>query len=42
MKNEQLKQSALSSVEEHAALYCDLADRIWENPELSLKEFAAA
>ena len=40
--NQALKQAAVASVDTMAALYEDLADRIWENPELSLKEFKAA
>ena len=42
MKNEQLKKAAVAAVEEKADLYRSLADRIWEKPELSLKEFSAA
>ena len=36
------KQAALASVDEQAAHYGELADRIWEKPELSLKEHSAA
>ena len=36
------KVRALSVIEEHAGLFCAMADEIWENPELSLKEFRAA
>ena len=39
--NEQ-KKKALASVDENAALYESIADEIWENPELSLKEHKAA
>ena len=42
MKENALKQAALASVEANAALYENLADQIWEHPELSLKEFASA
>ena len=33
---------ALSVIEEHAAFFREMADEIWENPELSLKEYRAA
>lgn len=36
------KVRALSVIEEHAGLFRAMADDIWENPELSLKEFRAA
>jgi len=36
------KDRALSVIEEHAGLFRAMADEIWENPELSLKEFRAA
>ena len=36
------KVRALSVIEEHAGLFRAMADEIWENPELSLKEFRAA
>ena len=36
------KAAALASVDAHAALCIEVADRIWENPELSLKEYSAA
>ena len=36
------KQAALASVDANAAFYEDIADQIWENPELSLKEFKSA
>ncbi|MBR0208389.1 MAG: amidohydrolase [Oscillospiraceae bacterium] len=38
--NEQ-KKRALASVDEKAALYEKIAEQIWENPELSLKEYRA-
>ena len=41
MKN-QWKSAALASIDQNAQLYTDVADKIWENPELSLKEYAAA
>ena len=40
MREDKLK--ALSVIEEHADLFRGMADEIWENPELSLKEFRAA
>jgi aminobenzoyl-glutamate utilization protein B len=39
--NEQ-KKSALALIDETADFYTGLSDRIWEEPELSLKEFKAA
>ena len=36
------KLRALSVIEEHADLFRGMADEIWENPELSLKEYRAA
>ncbi len=36
------KKAALARIDKDAALYEKLADTIWENPELSLKEFKAA
>ena len=39
--NEQ-KKKAVASIDEDAALYESIADKIWENPELSLKEHKAA
>lgn len=36
------KVRALSVIEEHAGLFRAMADEIWENPELSLKEYRAA
>lgn len=35
------KKAALQAVEEQAGLFTALADQIWDNPELSLKEFKA-
>ena len=40
MREDKLK--ALSVIEEHADLFRGMADEIWENPELSLKEYRAA
>ena len=40
--NSEIKQSAIDSVESMAEFYKEIADDIWENPELSLKEFHAA
>lgn len=37
-----LKAKALATVDQNAALYAEVADKIWENPELSLKEYTAA
>ena len=39
--NQTVKKTALSLIDERAALFEGIADRIWENPELSLKEFEA-
>ena len=39
--NEQ-KKRALATIDERAALYEKIAEQIWENPELSLKEYKAA
>ena len=36
------KASALAFIDETAAVYKKIADEIWENPELSLKEFKSA
>ena len=36
------KRAAAAYVEDHAAYFEDIADTIWDNPELSLKEFKAA
>ena len=38
---EQQKQQALELIEKNAAYFEDIANQIWENPELSLKEFGA-
>ena len=38
----ELKNLALGSVDEKSALFESMADKIWDNPELSLKEFGAA
>ena len=37
-----LKKAAIESVDSMAELYKDIADEIWYNPELSLKEYKAA
>ncbi len=37
-----LKKAAIASVDDMAEFYKELADKIWENPELSLKEYGAA
>lgn len=37
-----MKKTALNTVDEKAATYIGVADDIWENPELSLKEYHAA
>lgn len=36
------KQAALAAIDEQAAVFQTVADHIWENPELSLKEHNAA
>jgi aminobenzoyl-glutamate utilization protein B len=36
------KQQLCSYIDENASLFEDISDKIWENPELSLKEFGAA
>ena len=36
------KKAALAFIDETAAVYQKIADKIWENPELSLKEFKSA
>lgn len=36
------KQTAIDYIEHNAALFEDVADRIWDNPELSLKEQKSA
>lgn len=41
-KNADLKNAAIESVDSMADLYKKTADSIWDNPELSLKEFKAA
>ena len=42
MEWNELKKKAAASVDADAQFYKELADSIWENPELSLKEFKAA
>ena len=39
---EELKKAAVGSVDSMAGIYTDIADAIWDDPELSLKEFKAA
>ena len=39
---ERNKQTAIEYIDQNAAFFETIADRIWENPELSLKEFKAA
>ena len=36
------KKAAIESVDSMAELYKDIANEIWDNPELSLKEYKAA
>ena len=36
------EQAALAYIDQEAAVFEDVADRIWENPELSLKEYKSA
>jgi len=36
------KQSAIEFIDANAAVFCQIADAIWDEPELSLKEFSAA
>ena len=38
---DEMKKAALALIDETAELYEDLSDRIWDNPELSLKEYEA-
>ncbi len=38
----EMKRNAIESIDSMAHLYTDLADRIWDHPELSLKEHYAA
>ena len=37
----QSKQIAIEYVDTRSDFFCALADTIWENPELSLKEFGS-
>lgn len=39
---DEMKKDALKSVDENAEFYKAIADAIWDNPELSLKEFKSA
>ena len=34
-----LKKIAVDSIEENSTIFTDLSDKIWDNPELSLKEY---
>ncbi len=36
------KEEARNYIDAHSSIFTDLSDRIWENPELSLKEFKSA
>ena len=36
---EKLKKIAIDAIEENCKIFTDLSDKIWETPELSLKEF---
>lgn len=38
----ELKKAAIGSVDSMAEFYKNIADKIWENPELSLKEYKSA
>ena len=42
MFKQENKQRAAAYIDAHAAYYRDIADRIWDDPELSLKEHGAA
>ena len=39
---EQSKQAAITYIDQNAAYFENISDQIWENPELSLKEFQSA
>ncbi|MCR5577415.1 MAG: amidohydrolase [Oscillospiraceae bacterium] len=39
---DEMKAAAIATVDENALLYTEVADRIWDDPELSLKEYGAA
>lgn len=39
---EDIKRAVISYIEQHEHIFTDVADRIWESPELSLKEFRSA
>ena len=39
---ESLKQSAIRYIQDHADIFTDVSAKIWEDPELSLKEYHAA
>ena len=36
------KKAAIQTIDDHAALFCDVSRKIWEYAELSLKEFQSA
>ncbi|MCR5007896.1 MAG: amidohydrolase, partial [Oribacterium sp.] len=38
----EVKQQIIDFIENNKKIFTDLSDRIWENPELSLKEFKSA
>ena len=42
MNKTELKNASIDSIESMADFYEKTADEIWENPELSLKEYKAA
>ena len=37
-----IKKAALHTIDAHADIYTAISDAIWDEPELSLKEFKAA
>lgn len=39
---DEMKKKALSAIEENAALFCDVSDKVWEYAELSLLEYKSA
>ena len=39
---EKLKKIAIDAIDENSKIFIDLSDKIWETPELSLKEFESA
>lgn len=36
---DKLKKIAVSSIEENSKIFIELSNKIWDNPELSLKEY---